>query len=154
MGELLKEFDGRGGDRSKNDGTVNSAPTQKRVADAAGISERQRVTAVRVANVSAAECESAVESETPPTVTALAEIGKKALSEKGVSSSASWSSLLAKARAVLNSEFVTPILEGNQSLNDAYDTVRLRAGKDQQRGYPSRRRARQPRPPRPCNALD
>jgi hypothetical protein len=50
--------------------------------------------------------------------------GKKALSEKGVSTS-----LIAKARAVLGSEFVTPILEGTESLNEAYDAVRLRAGK-------------------------
>jgi hypothetical protein len=51
-GELLKQFDGRGGDQraeSKNDAAVNFAPTQKDVADKAGMSERQRVTAVRIA---------------------------------------------------------------------------------------------------------
>lgn len=53
-GEVLKQFDGRGGDQrteSKNDGTVNFAPTLKQIADEAGMSERQRVTAVRIANI-------------------------------------------------------------------------------------------------------
>jgi hypothetical protein len=44
-GELLKLFDGRGGDRTKNDGTVNFAVSQRQAADDAGMSERQRVTA-------------------------------------------------------------------------------------------------------------
>jgi hypothetical protein len=48
MGELLKEFDGRGGDRSKNGGTPTSAPTRRDAADAAGISKDQQVQAVRV----------------------------------------------------------------------------------------------------------
>jgi hypothetical protein len=39
--------------------------------------------------------------------------GKKLLSEKGVSS-ASWTSLIAKARVVLGTEFVAPILEGSR----------------------------------------
>ena len=43
-----------------------------------------------------------------PEPTALSQ--KKALSQKGVSSSASWTSLLAKARAALGTELVTPIM--------------------------------------------
>jgi hypothetical protein len=77
MGELLKEYDGRGGDRTKTDGTVISAPTQKQAAEAAGISERQQVTAVRVANVPDAAFDAAIEGDKPATVTALAEMGKK-----------------------------------------------------------------------------
>lgn len=76
-GELLKQFDGRGGDRSKSDGAVISAPTQRQAAEGAGISERQRVTAVRVANVPADTFEQHVESEAPPTVTKLADMGRK-----------------------------------------------------------------------------
>jgi hypothetical protein len=43
VGELLKQFDGRGGDRTRTDGTVSSAPTQKQAAERAGISERQQL---------------------------------------------------------------------------------------------------------------
>jgi hypothetical protein len=74
-GELLKQFDGRGGDRTKTDGAVSSAPTQKEAAQQAGLSERQQVTAVRVANVPAETFEKAIESDNPPTVTKLAELG-------------------------------------------------------------------------------
>jgi hypothetical protein len=55
------------------DGTVPSSRTA--VADAAGLSERQRKTAARVANVPAAEFEAAVESDSPPTIGELAERG-------------------------------------------------------------------------------
>ena len=76
-GELLKEFDGRGGDRTKTDGADTSAPTRREAAATAGLSERQQVTAVRVANVPAEQFEQVVESETPPTVTKLADWGRK-----------------------------------------------------------------------------
>lgn len=44
----------------------------------AGMSKRQQVTAIRVARVPDEEFEAAVESPKPPTVTQLAERGKKA----------------------------------------------------------------------------
>jgi hypothetical protein len=69
IGELLKEFDGRG----KNPGTDVS---QKQVAQAAGISNRQRQTAVRVAKVPAADFDTAIETDKPATVTALAAMGR------------------------------------------------------------------------------
>jgi hypothetical protein len=75
-GELLKQIDGRGGDRSKNDGGDTFAQTQKKIADRAGMSERQRVTAVRVANIPEADFAAQVDSDNPPTLTALAEQGK------------------------------------------------------------------------------
>lgn len=77
VGELLKTFDGRGGDRSKSTGGGTFAPTQKQAADRAGLSKRQRDTAVRVANVPSDEFEKQIESDKPPTVTALAEQGIK-----------------------------------------------------------------------------
>lgn len=73
-GELLKQFDGSTRNKG-NDGAVKTS--KKQVAAKAGLSERQRVTAVRVANVPAETFEKAVESETPPTVTKLAEQGTK-----------------------------------------------------------------------------
>ncbi len=74
MGELLKQFDARG-DHRKSNGTNTSS--QKEMAEAAGISKRQQVTAVRVANIPAEKFEAAIENEKPATVTALAEMGKQ-----------------------------------------------------------------------------
>lgn len=76
-GELLKEIDGRGGDRTKTTAADSSVATQRQVAADAGMSERQQVTAVRVANVPQPQFDLQVESDTPPTVTALAEQGKR-----------------------------------------------------------------------------
>jgi hypothetical protein len=76
-GELLKQFDGRGGDQTKKDAAVHFAPSQRHAADEAGISERQAKTAVRVANLPAEAFEAIVESPTPTTVTAIAEMGRK-----------------------------------------------------------------------------
>lgn len=80
-GELLKQFDARGDNKkmeSALDGT-SFPPTQRQVAESAGLSKKQQVTAVRVANVPAEEFEAAVESPKPPTVTSLAERGKRVL---------------------------------------------------------------------------
>lgn len=96
-GELLHEIDGRGGDRSKGAGgdapvpandhvspsskskrALTFAPTQREAAAAAGMSIHQERTAVRVAAVPAERFEAAVESDTPPSVTRLADMGRKA----------------------------------------------------------------------------
>lgn len=77
-GELLKQYDGRGGDRTgKTDGTVHSGPTRYNAARDAGMSERQTRTAVNVANVPDDDFEQAVEGDDPPTVTKLAERGRQ-----------------------------------------------------------------------------
>lgn len=73
-GELLKQFDARG-DHRKKDGPVHSS--QREAADQAGMSERQVKTAVRVANIPEPAFEAAVESDEPPTVTKLADMGKQ-----------------------------------------------------------------------------
>ncbi|HMF68069.1 MAG TPA: hypothetical protein VK602_10725, partial [Phyllobacterium sp.] len=82
-GELLKEFDapGKRTDLEPIDGG-DKRLTQKQAGDDAGMSDRQRTTAVQVANVPAAEFEAAVESENPPTVTGLAETGKQSRPQK------------------------------------------------------------------------
>lgn len=75
-GDLMEEFDARGAHRkSVGDGTSS----QRKVAAAAGMSKRQEVTARRVASIPEETFEELVESEDPPAVTKLAEIGKKAL---------------------------------------------------------------------------
>lgn len=75
MGELLKQYDGKG--NNQHSGDAPTKLTQKQAAAAAGISKDQTVTAVRVANVPAAQFEAAIESDKPATVTALAEMGKQ-----------------------------------------------------------------------------
>lgn len=78
-GELLQTFDARGGDRSKSTGTGTSArQSQEQAATAAGMSKRQQVTAVRVANVPPDVFDAAVENKRPATVQALAELGTHA----------------------------------------------------------------------------
>jgi hypothetical protein len=75
-GELLKEIapkDTAGGDHRNGSVTM----TRTHAAKDAGLSTRQKRTALRVANVPAKEFEEAIESDEPPTVTKLAERGKK-----------------------------------------------------------------------------
>lgn len=75
-GELLKTYSSPGARTDlPNNGT--DARSQKEAAERAKMSQRQKETAVRVANVPADDFDAAVESNDPPTVTALAEQGKK-----------------------------------------------------------------------------
>lgn len=74
-GELLQEFDGRGEHRRSGGAPTSS---QRQAAAEAGMSKDQQVTAVRVANVPEKAFDAAVEGDDPPTVTALAEMGKQA----------------------------------------------------------------------------
>jgi hypothetical protein len=77
-GELIREIaprDGTDGRPKKGNGGVTL--NRDEVAEDAGLSLRQKRTALRVANVPEAEFEELIESEDPPTVTQLAEYGKK-----------------------------------------------------------------------------
>lgn len=78
-GELLQQFKSVGGRPAEtSDAPVTSFPSsQKEAAEQAGMSERQRVTAVRVANVPANDFEKAIEADKPATVTQLADWGRK-----------------------------------------------------------------------------
>ena len=71
-GELLKQYDGRGNNQHK----VGGRPIQRAAASDAGMSEHQQKQAVRVASVPEEVFTAQVESDNPPTVTALAEQGK------------------------------------------------------------------------------
>lgn len=76
-GELLKQIEtGQGTRTDKLYDATDMKLTRTEAATQAGLSERQKVTALRVASVPAQEFERAVESERPPTVTKLAELGK------------------------------------------------------------------------------
>ncbi len=77
-GELLKEIKpAKGGRPSKETGGGGPTSLRKQVAKEAGLSRDQQVTALRVANVPEDDFEAAVESDDPPTITELAERGKK-----------------------------------------------------------------------------
>jgi hypothetical protein len=81
-GELLKQIPAsKGGDPSLFNAQEGAHPsvTRTQAAEEAGLSEWQRKTAIRVANVPDGEFENAVESSAPPTITQLAERGKKTL---------------------------------------------------------------------------
>lgn len=68
-GELLKQIAPARGHEN------GSAPTRSGVAEEAGLSEHQRKTALRVASIPESVFERAVESDSPPTLTELAEMG-------------------------------------------------------------------------------
>ena len=99
MGELLKQVEpGKGGRPIKNPGVPRPSlggwlpgtdrragppdldgwipGTRSELADSVGLTEHRRKVSLRVANVPGEDFESAVESDNPPTVTALAERGK------------------------------------------------------------------------------
>lgn len=78
-GELLKQFESKGGRPSETSkATLTSFPqSQREAAESAGMSLHQQRTAVRVANVPSETFEAHVESEAPPTVTKLADMGRK-----------------------------------------------------------------------------
>jgi hypothetical protein len=77
-GELMKEIDRpeQGGRPPKN-GTAVDTVSVREVAENAGLSKRQQVTAVRVARVPASIFEDEVEGDDPPTVTELARQGTR-----------------------------------------------------------------------------
>jgi hypothetical protein len=80
IGELLKQFDARGGDQGKSEGAhtfASAEPSRQEMADRAGLSKHQQVQAVRVANVPEEKFVVAIEAPKPATVTQLAEMGKK-----------------------------------------------------------------------------
>lgn len=72
-GELLKQVSGRGNNQH-TDG-ADSKLVQANLARQAGMSERQKITAVRVANIPERDFAAQVESVNPPTLTELARQG-------------------------------------------------------------------------------
>jgi hypothetical protein len=76
-GELLQEFQNPGTrtDLQLGGGTPTKLLTQRQAAEQAGMSKDQEVQAVRVARVPIETFDGLVESEQPPTITTLAELG-------------------------------------------------------------------------------
>jgi hypothetical protein len=75
MGELLKGFDGRG--KAKNGTAPISITSRQKMAAEAGLTEHQRVQAVRIANLTPDEFEGSVESPEPPGTTLLTKMGQR-----------------------------------------------------------------------------
>ena len=72
MGEILKQIEpGKTGPKSELKADGGLQLTRRSAAEEAGISERQQKTAIRVASIPADEFEKKIESDFPPTVTAL-----------------------------------------------------------------------------------
>jgi hypothetical protein len=83
-GELLKQIPpANGANQNIEGGDSPKVLTRKQAAIDAGLSDDQRKTALRVASVPENEFDSQVESDSPPTVTQLAEQGKKSLVDLG-----------------------------------------------------------------------
>ncbi|MHB1870903.1 MAG: hypothetical protein ACYCT1_08620 [Steroidobacteraceae bacterium] len=76
MGELLKQIPSAQGANLTAAGRAGAVPISREAAARdAGLSERQRKTAIRMASIPAADFDGAVESPEPPTVTELARMG-------------------------------------------------------------------------------
>lgn len=79
-GELLRQIEpATKHNAKKTEGGHPPVVSRKQAAEDAGMSEHQRKQALRVANVPEDDFERDTESDTPPTVTKLAEQGKKTL---------------------------------------------------------------------------
>ena len=77
-GQLLSEFEKKhGANQNIRDGAGPKVQTRRQAAVDAGLSERQAKTTLRVANVPEDEFDRQVDSENPPTITALAKKGKR-----------------------------------------------------------------------------
>ncbi len=75
LGELLKDFDGRG--RKNKNVVAHTFTTRQKAAEAAGISRAQQTTAARVAAIADPDFEACVEDPSPPGTSLLAELGRK-----------------------------------------------------------------------------
>lgn len=82
-GELLNEFEAEAHRGKKGVSSETHLSERAKAADQAGLSDRQKITALRLANVPHDSFELQVESPKPPTVTALAEQPKVGLFSKG-----------------------------------------------------------------------
>lgn len=75
-GELIKQIEpAHGANQNISDGAVNKVITRTDMARQAGMSERQQITAVRVASIPEHDFTSQVEGSNPPTLTELARQG-------------------------------------------------------------------------------
>jgi hypothetical protein len=75
MGELLRSYDGRGGNRRSKTGRAHgSGPSRSQVASNAGVSEHKARTAVRIASIAEQDFEALIESENPPGTAFLAQL--------------------------------------------------------------------------------
>jgi hypothetical protein len=77
-GELLKQVPSGQGSKNQHGELRDGALTRQRAAQGAGLSEGQKVTALRLATIPAPDFEALVEADRPPVVTELAKLGNRA----------------------------------------------------------------------------
>jgi hypothetical protein len=77
-GELLKRVPSGQGSKNQHGELRAGGVTRQEAAREAGLSERQKVMALRMASVTQSNFDALVDSDSPPTVTQLAELGKRA----------------------------------------------------------------------------
>lgn len=76
-GELLKQVEPAANHHGNSTRDGSGPSSRKQAADDAGMSERQRKTALNLANIPQEDFDEQVEGDNPPTVTKLAQQGKK-----------------------------------------------------------------------------
>jgi len=76
-GELLKTIPSSQGRKNLHGELPDGTVTRRKAAQDAGLSERQMITALRIASIPAAQFEALVQSASPPSVTRLAALGRK-----------------------------------------------------------------------------
>lgn len=84
LGELLKQYDAQGQRTDILSIGDDTKLSQKEMADRAGISKRQQVTAVRVASVPERTFEATIEGSKSTTITALADMGKQTVGPRPI----------------------------------------------------------------------
>jgi hypothetical protein len=97
-GELLKEVPSGQGSRNQHGQLRDGAVTRQEAARDAGLSERQKVTALRLAALPAPKFDSLLECESPPTVTQLAELGRQTRSAEQPKPGSTGDDRVARAR--------------------------------------------------------
>jgi hypothetical protein len=81
-GELLKDVPSGQGSRNQHGQLPDRAVTRQEAARHAGLSERQKVTALRLAALPVPKFEALIEGDSPLTVTQLAELGRSTRSAR------------------------------------------------------------------------
>lgn len=139
-GQLLKKLDGRKENAKKQSDGSGTLITQREAAEQAGMSKRQQVTSVRIANVPEDSFESQVESDRPPTLTDLARqaINSPPIVDIGVPETVLYVKdieVMAGLIEDLNHEAILPELDENQIAKLRRAVSKIDAGTDKIASY-------------------
>jgi hypothetical protein len=118
-GELLKGVPSGQGSRNQHGQLRDGAVTRREAASHAGLSERQKVTALRLAALPAPKFEALIEGDSPPTVTQLAELGRATRSAQAPTPRRAAGDRVARARELFHK--VQDFCEQNEAAELARD---------------------------------